>query len=124
MIYGIGVDIVDIVRFHETMQRTPSVIRKFLLDSETSQRDGRPMPLESLAARVAAKEAVTKALGCPGGTDFVEIEVVTDTSGKPELRLHGGTAVVAEGLGVARWHVSLSHDGGNAIAFVVAEKAD
>ena len=44
-----------------------------------------------------------------------------DESGKPELRVTGKAAEVAYGLGVKRWHVSLSHDAGVAMAYVIAE---
>lgn len=122
MILGVGVDTVDIPRFEDVLKRSPAVVRKILRDSERILADGQQMSSESLAARFAAKEAATKALGCPGGTDFFDIEVVVGDKGKPLLRLHGKTAKVAESLGVSRWHLSLSHDGDKAVAFVIAEK--
>ncbi|MFD0655833.1 holo-ACP synthase [Thermocatellispora tengchongensis] len=79
------------------------------------------MRAESLAARFAAKEAVAKALGAPPGLAHREAEVVTGEHGRPELRVHGRVAETAASLGVRRWHLSLSHDGGVAIAYVIAE---
>ena len=78
---------------------------------------------ESLAARWAAKEATLKALGV--GIDAVpmtDIEV-RDTADGPQLALTGAAAARAAGLGLTEWAVSLAHDGGMALAFVVATRA-
>lgn len=75
----------------------------------------------SLAARWAAKESVAKALGTGiGAVAFRDIEVVQDSRGKPDLRLHGQAATIAQSLGLQQWALSLAHDGGFALAFVVA----
>ncbi len=75
---------------------------------------------ESLAARWAAKEAALKALGA--GVDEVAMTdiVVLDTDRGPTLHLSGAAAERAAELGLTQWAVSLSHDGGLALAFVVA----
>jgi holo-[acyl-carrier protein] synthase len=75
----------------------------------------------SLAARFAAKEAVAKALGNPGGLQWREAEVCRDSHGQPYLVVSGAVAARANDLGVTRWHLSLSHDAGIASAVVVAE---
>jgi len=74
-----------------------------------------------LAARFAAKEAVAKALGAPGGLRWLDAEVVSLPSGRPTLRLVGATARTSAAQGIRSWHLSLSHDGGLATAVVVAE---
>ncbi len=73
--------------------------------------------------RFAAKEATLKSMGAGlGACRFVDIEVVRDAaSGAPALRLHGGALELAAGLGIGRWHLSLSHTEVRASAFVVAE---
>jgi holo-[acyl-carrier protein] synthase len=81
----------------------------------------RGLATQSLAARFAAKEAVGKALGCPPGLAHREAEVVRGEHGRPLLRVSGRVAEVARELGVERWHISLSHDGGVAVAYVIAE---
>jgi len=79
------------------------------------------MRAESLAARWAAKEAVAKALGTGfGPVGYLDIEVVQDEARCPHVHLHGRAAALAEALGLTRWALSISHDGGMAIAFVVA----
>jgi len=114
-IVGVGVDVVDVVRLGHALARTPRMADRLFTDGERS------LPVASLAARFAAKEAVAKALGAPGGLRWRDAEVVTVERGRPVLRLHGGVAAEAEAQGIRTWHLSLSHDGGIATAVVVAE---
>ena len=117
MIVGVGVDVVEIARLDRALTRTPRLARRLFTAGElTATRSG------SLAARFAAKEAVAKALGAPGGLRWVDAEVVSEPSGRPRLVLHGGVAEEAAAQGVTTWHLSLSHDGGIATAVVVAER--
>jgi holo-[acyl-carrier protein] synthase len=115
MIVGIGVDVVDVARLAAALERTPSLRDRIFTPGE--QRQTRT---ESLAARFAAKEAVAKVLGAPG-LPWTDAEVVSEDSGKPRLVVTGSAKQAADALGVASWHLSLSHDGGIATAFVVAE---
>lgn len=74
----------------------------------------------SLAARWAAKEATMKVLGIGiGKLDPTDVEVVAK-GGKPTLRLHRDAAKRSTELGLAHWSVSLTHESGWAMAFVVA----
>lgn len=115
MILGIGVDVVDVARFTATLERTPQLRERLFTEGERS------LGVESLAARFAAKEAVAKALGAPPGLGHLDAEVLVGAYGKPELLVTGKAAEVADGLGVKRWHISLSHDAGVAVAYVIAE---
>jgi holo-[acyl-carrier protein] synthase len=115
VIVGIGVDIVDVQRFVATLERTPHLADRLFVSHE---RDRKP---ESLAAAFAAKEAVAKALGAPNGLDWHEVEVQHDSDGRPRLHLGGHSAQIAHARGVIRWHLSLSHDVGTAVAMVIAE---
>ena len=72
-------------------------------------------------ARFAAKEALAKALGAPGGMRWVDAEVQTDETGRPSLVMTGTVAARAGEIGVLRSHVSLSHDAGIASAVVILE---
>jgi len=114
MIVGVGVDVVDIARF-QALERTPGLMERVFTENERS------LPTASLAARFAAKEAVGKALGNPGDLSWQDAEVRSEPNGRPYLVVSGGVAARAEELGVARWHLSLSHDAGIASAMVVAE---
>jgi len=122
LIIGIGIDMVNVSRFAETIERTPAIVDRLFLPGESAGPDGRLRPANSLAARFAAKEAVAKALGAPAGLSWHEVEVLQADSGRPTLVLIGAVAATAAGLGIDSWHVSLSHDGGAAVAMVVAER--
>jgi holo-[acyl-carrier protein] synthase len=115
VIRGLGIDVVDVDRFRQTLDRTPALRSRLFTDDEA----GRPPP--SLAARFAAKEALAKALGAPAGLRWTDAEVHTSVNGQPSLALSGAVAARAEELGVTTVHVSMSHDAGIASAVVVLE---
>jgi holo-[acyl-carrier protein] synthase len=115
VILGVGIDVVDVARFAETLERTPRLRARLFSDSE--QR----LPPASLAARFAAKEALAKALGAPLGLRWLDAEVHRGDDGRPHLTMRGTVAAWAEVLGVRHTHVSLSHDAGIASAVVVVE---
>ena len=116
-VVGIGVDVVDIARLGTALHRTPTLAERLFLTGERTATGG---DVARLAARFAAKEAVAKALGLRGAR-FLEVEVVSESSGRPTVRVSGETQTAAAAAGVHAWHLSLSHDGGVATAFVVAE---
>jgi holo-[acyl-carrier protein] synthase len=114
-VIGIGIDVVDIARFEQSLQRTPTLSDRLFVESE------RNLPLPSLAARFAAKEALAKALGAPEGLDWHDAVIVSDDDGKPSFELAGTVAAAVAAASVASVHLSLSHDAGCAVAMVVAE---
>ncbi|WP_420368989.1 holo-ACP synthase [Curtobacterium sp. L1-20] len=120
MIIGIGVDVVDLERFERVLDRTPAVRTRLFTPSELV-RDGEPRAVASLAARFAAKEALIKAFGSSAGLSWQDLEVVSDDQRNPSLTLHAEAERVAAARGVRSVHLSLSHDGGIATAFVVLE---
>jgi holo-[acyl-carrier protein] synthase len=113
------VDLVEVSRIEKTIARFG---RRFL------ERVFTPQELQlansrasSLAARFAAKEAVSKALGTGiGSIGWQEIEVLQGTQGQPVLHLHGSAALRAAELGLREWALSLSHTQDQAIAVVFA----
>jgi holo-[acyl-carrier protein] synthase len=121
MIIGVGIDVAEIDRFAASMRRTPGMAERVFLERELLLPSGEQRCYASLAARFAAKEAVAKALGAPGGLHWTDAEVYVEDSGQPRLRVHGTVAARAAELGVRSWHVSLSHDAGVASAVVIAE---
>jgi holo-[acyl-carrier protein] synthase len=112
---GVGIDVVDIGRFEEALERTPSLRERLFTEQERNR------PLASLAARFAAKEALAKALGAPTGMAWLDAEVVNEASGDPRFDIKGSVLARANELGVESVHVSLSHDAGIASAVVVLE---
>lgn len=117
-VVGVGIDIVDVARLERALSRTPSMTARVFVDGEVAYASG---SMQRLAARWAAKEAVAKALGGSSRVRWREIEVVVADDGRPSLVVTGHTAEVAAAAGIRSWHVSLTHDGGVAVAVVVAE---
>lgn len=116
MIIGVGVDTVSLSRFEAKLTETPRLKERLFLNSEIEGASG-----QTLAGRFAAKEAVIKALSGDSGIEWHGIEVSKEDSGKPTILLHGVTAKLALQVGIKKLHVSISHDGDNAVAFVIAE---
>lgn len=115
MIIGIGIDTVDIARFERKLERTPVLRERLFTPIE------RDLSTASLAARFAAKEALIKALGGSGGLGWQDLEVVRGADRAP---VFADTAELARELalrGADRTHLSMTHDGGIATAFVVLE---
>jgi len=124
MIYGIGTDIVAIERFQKFMDSGNSaVIERLFTPAERSRCGSRKDVASCLAARFAAKEAFLKALGTGlrDGISWQEIEVSNNALGKPELTLFGKAAEAFQAKELVSVQLSLSHDGGSAIAMVVLE---
>lgn len=114
-----GADLVEIGRIAGLLERHGErFLCRVFTPAELQVCEGRA---ESLAARWAAKEAVAKALGTGiGPVAFREIEVVQDDCRCPSLRLYGAALELAAARGLTQWAISLAHDGGLALAFVVA----
>jgi holo-[acyl-carrier protein] synthase len=115
MILGVGIDVVDIGRFEESLTRTPALRERLFTTQE------RIRPLASLAARFAAKEALAKALGAPTGMIWLDAEIVNEDSGNPQFEIRGTVLSRANDIGAVGVHVSLSHDAGIASAVVIVE---
>lgn len=116
-VVAVGVDVVDVARFTAALERVPRLAERVFTDVE------RPLPPRSLAARFAAKEAVAKALGAPGGLRWHDCTILRGHGGAPRVVVRGTVAARAAELGITTWHLSLTHDGGVAVAMVVAEGA-
>lgn len=121
-VVGIGVDIIEVERVREILGRHPSRFpRRVFTEAEAAYCSRGAHPAERYAARYAAKEAVMKALGTgwSRGVTFRDIEIVRAPSGAPAVRLAGAAQRRAQGLGVTRIDVSLSHGRQHAVAMVV-----
>jgi len=113
MIEGVGIDVVNIDRFSESLERTPGLNEKLFTESERTKN------VQSRAARFAAKEALAKAISAGHGLPWHDAEVINLENGKPEFLIRGEIAELISG---SRVHLSLSHDGGIASAIVVIEE--
>jgi len=119
MILRTGVDMLEIGRLRETVRRRGEqfIMRIFTPAEQTECGDN----LQSLAARFAAKEAVSKALGTGiGDVGWQEIEILRAKNGAPTLILHGYAQKLAAEMGLNNWSISLSHTRKHAVAMVVA----
>jgi len=114
-----GVDLIEISRVEEAIARHGDrfLQRIYTKDELAYCRNNHA----SLAARFAAKEAVSKALGCGiGDVGWQEIEIAGDENKAPRLILRGAAEIMARDLGLVTWSISLSHTHEHAVAFVVA----
>lgn len=116
MIAGIGVDLVDLSRFEHSLERTPGLRTRLFTPEDHA------LPARSLAGRFAAKEALIKAFGGSTGLHWQEIQIVADALGAPSFLLTGESRERQNQLGVDTLHLTISHDAGAAIAFVIAER--
>ncbi|MFC4222667.1 holo-ACP synthase [Lysinibacter cavernae] len=115
MILGIGVDTAEIARFERSLRRTPALATRLFAEQE------RMLPVWSLAARFAAKEALIKALGGDHELGWHDMVIPATAGARPSFELTEALAAVRERIGVTNIHLSLTHDGGMATAFVVVE---
>lgn len=121
VIVGIGVDVVNVVKFDASLLRTPGFAEALFTPEERVDEEGDQRSSSSLAARYAAKEALAKAMGAPPGMRWHDCQILAEPDGHPYVHTQGSLAEAAAALGVQAWHVSLAREGDVAIAYVVAE---
>lgn len=125
MIYGIGVDLLEIARMAQAVQRSGSrLLERLYTEAEQAYCRQHQPPYACYAARFAAKEAFLKALGTGlrKTMRWRDIEVCRDALGKPSLRLYGALHERCATLGVQHIHLSLSHSTTCAMAQVILER--
>ena len=122
MIKGHGIDIIEISRIREMLERHGDrfVERVFTAREAGYCREHRD-PVPRFAARFAAKEAALKVIGTGwrDGIAWTDVEVVNEPSGAPTLRVCGLVETRARELGILRWTISLSHSRDFAVASVI-----
>jgi holo-[acyl-carrier protein] synthase len=118
MSLSVGIDLLAIARVQRVLERHDGrFLRRVYTPEEVAFCRGR---VNELAARFAAKEAVMKALGTGiRGVAWREIEILPDRRGKPLVYLYGRALARAEKIGLRGLDVSLTHEGGFAVAAVV-----
>ncbi len=125
MIYGIGIDIVNIIRMGRVVDRWgPRFLQRVFTEQEIHFCFQGSKSESSLALRFAAKEAFSKAigLGMRKGIRWHDIEIVHNKMGRPDLNLTGKALSFCHAEGIMSRYVSLSDDGDYGIAVVVLEK--
>ena len=117
-VISVGVDLLEVERMERAIERWGARLLDRVFTEGERREAERGVPAQALAARYAAKEAVSKCLrtGFTRGVYRRDIEVVSDARGAPGIVLHGGAAQLA---GEARFEVSLTHTDGMAAAVAV-----
>jgi len=121
MIVGIGNDIIEIKRIQKSIGNL-RFLERYFTEKEIELYHNRHNNPEVLAGNFAVKEAVSKVFGTGVvGFSMKEIEVLRDDHGKPYITLYGKASAIASGLLINQFHVSISHNRTDAVAFVVGE---
>ncbi len=124
MIVGIGIDIVDVERVKKILERyRDRFIPRVFTDAEARYAGRSVREAERFAGRFAVKEAVLKAFGTgkSQGILWKDVETVRGAMGRPEVMLYGNAKKYMNKLNGKKIHVSITHDAGKAVAFVIIE---
>lgn len=124
MIYGVGIDIVEVRRMEESLARFGRrVAEKILSPGECAEFDATPRPARFLARRFAAKEALVKALGTGfrSGIFPGAIVVTHDELGRPGFELAGSVGTALSMRGISASHLSITDERHYALAYVLLE---
>lgn len=124
-IHGIGIDVVEVERIAAAIERHGEAFASRLFtQAERDYCSSNTMPAPHYAARFAAKEAVSKALGTGIGShaNWLDLEISHDAYGAPKILLHGQAAHYAETQGITEIQISLSHTKMHAVANAIAIK--
>jgi holo-[acyl-carrier protein] synthase len=123
-IVGLGLDLAQIARFEAAhARRGERLLARLFTAGERAYCERRKDRMSSYCGRFAVKEAVMKVLGTgwARGVRWIDIEVVREPGSAPQCVLHGAARAIAERKGIARIHVTITHDAGIAAAVAVAE---
>jgi len=124
MIFGTGMDLVDIDRLKKIIEKWEMrFLERVYTPEEIGYCQKRAFPAIHYAARFAAKESLLKALGMGlgMGIKLKDIEVRNDSQGRPMLNLYGNARAILHDRGISTVHVSLSHSRLQAGAIVILE---
>ena len=124
MIFGTGLDIIDVKRIRKIHGRWGDrFLKKFLRPEEIEYCLSVHDPAASIAARFAGKEAISKAFGTGigGKINWHDIGIINDGKGRPLVKLHGAAKILLLEMGGKEVQVSLSHDGGQAAAMALLQ---
>jgi holo-[acyl-carrier protein] synthase len=123
MIYGHGIDIIEIDRIQKSIKNTKRFKEKIFTQKEIEYCESQKNPFPSFAGRFAVKEAFLKALGTGlrEGIKWLDIEILNDEKGKPYLKLSGKLKEMIDKKGSHNIHISISHTENYAVGSVIIE---
>ncbi len=123
MIHGIGVDIVEIDRIRDAVERWGErFLRRVFTQREIAYSYRKKEPYRPLSVRFAAKEAFIKAISAETHLAWTEIEVINKEGGQPLIEVKGRLKTFFEERSIKRVHLSMSHERKYGVACVVVEK--
>jgi len=124
MIFGIGIDIIEVRRVEKLSQKSDKYVKKIFTQNEIDYCRKFKNGSQNFAGRFAVKEAFSKAMGTgiSNGLKFNQIETVNDKLGKPEIVLYGRTKEIFKERNLRFSHVSIAHLKDYATAVVIIEK--
>ncbi len=121
MIYGTGIDLVEIARIERAIERNPRFLSRVFTEGERAYFIEKGSRAETAAGNFAAKEAVAKALGTGiRGFALKDIEIGRDAMGRPTVTLHRGAEEVRRAAGISAIHLSIAHERTHALAHALA----
>ena len=123
-VIGIGVDLVESARIEHSLERFGErFLHRVFTEGEIAYSKSMKFPARHLAARFAAKEAVSKAFGTGIGKSmgWKDVDVRRKESGEPYVVLEGGAKQLAEERKVSKVLITLSHTEHHAMAVIVVE---
>ena len=122
-VFGIGIDVVEVARIASAIERHGEpFLAKLFTTGERECCESRKTPAMHYAARFAAKEAVSKALGTGigGNAGLLDMEIVHDASGAPKIRLNGAAGEFLKKHRITEIQISLTHARDYAAANAIA----
>ncbi|MBM7614264.1 holo-ACP synthase [Alkaliphilus hydrothermalis] len=121
MIKGIGIDMIEIERIKEAMEKNSKFIERFFTSDEIGIFEEKNFRPSTIAGFFAAKEAVVKSLGTGfRHMKWKDVEIYQDPLGKPYVKLHNNGAKIAYDIGIEDILISISHSRFNAVAQAIA----
>ena len=124
-IVSLGMDLMQISRLEQALERRGTrFLERIFTPGERAYCERRKARVTHYAGRYAVKEAVMKVLGTgwARGVRWIDIEVTRAPGAAPEVVLHGRSAEIAAARGIARIHITITHDADIAAAVAVGEK--
>ena len=125
MIAGVGIDLIEVEKIAASI-RSEAFLRKVFTEAEIEECSSVTNSVERFAGKFAAKEAFMKAasMGIRQGVWFTQIEVLTEESGAPYVRVKGEMETTLNESGMKKIHVSITHTKNTAAAVVILEQRD
>jgi holo-[acyl-carrier protein] synthase len=123
-IIGHGIDLVEVERIARMLRdHGRHFLDRCFTPGEQAYCLAHKRADENIAGRFAAKEAILKVIGTGwrGQIAWTDMEILNDPAGKPVVRLSGETARIAAELGIARWHLSITHTANHAMVSAIGE---